>query len=101
MLLERLREDGWEGDYETMPIRLTIGDEFVDSASMILYGSEYGCAAEIYSMINVNGGTKVEKLFSGVILDEVFLDDLYESLMLDISPDEEEEEKIKFDPRKN
>jgi hypothetical protein len=52
---------------------------------------------------DLSGNTEiVQSVFKGLVIDDVFLDDLYEALML-FEPDPEQEEEIRkpFDPRLN
>ena len=103
-LLDRLREDGWEGDFESMPYNFNTPnhDEPLEVwAKIILYGDSWGCNADIYVGENDNAANceELHRVFSGVILDEDFLDDLYESLL--IYAPERPHNKIKFDPRLN
>lgn len=101
-LLKKILNDGWEGDTSTIPYTLTIGDpELPNStwAKLIAYGNDYGSNVDIFYCENDNAGNTevVTPIFKGLILDDVFLDDLYEALLL-IEPNNELHD---FDPTLN
>lgn len=107
IMIDKLIEDGWIGDVNTTPYNFTLGDPEGRSmpwAKLIAYGADYGSNVDIYYCENdASGNTEiVQSVFKGLVIDDVFLDDLYEALML-FEPDPEQEEEIRkpFDPRLN